>query len=389
MSSHATPNRGHRLTGVYVHLPYCDVKCAYCDFFSIAQRHVDAQFWSRYLDRLRGDLALQAGLLSSDTARPVLASIFFGGGTPSKAPAYVLAGLIEAIRRAFPLALAKTEITAEANPESLTPSLLAAWREAGLNRVSVGMQSLDDSTLRYLGRLYRADAYRQVLSRVRRAGFENYSADFITGVPGQSVQSTLRDLEFAHGEGVTHVSLYQLTVEPGTLLRQRIRRGERSAISDEQQAGQMAAACAYLAQHGYARYEISNFALPGYRCLHNRIYWTHRPYLGLGVAAHGFTGSRRFFHPRSLEKYIGLASAPIADPEGGRRDALVGLVRLLQPFNPARIAALYAADERPAVRQVLDSAVQRGWLLRKGALLQLSGRGAEQNDSLLAQLWNV
>lgn len=375
--------------GVYIHLPYCDVKCAYCDFFSLAARHVDPDFWIRYPGRLKEDLAVQFGLVSADTPKPVLASIFFGGGTPSKAPAHVIADLLETIRKAFPRVLPGLEITAEANPESLTADLLAGWRAAGINRISVGLQSLDEPVLRYLGRLYRAQAYRAVLSQIRQAGFGNYSADFITGVPGQSVASTLRDLQFAVGEGVTHLSLYQLTIEPGTLLRQRILRGECPAVSEEQQAKQMDAACHWLLQQGFERYEISNFARPGYRCLHNRIYWTYRPYLGLGVAAHSFTGARRFMHPRSLEKYLVKGLAPAEDRDSKRRDALLGFTRVLQPFRPERITALYAAADRPAVRQVLGMAVQRGWLLREGTLLRLSAAGAEQSDSLLAELWNI
>lgn len=389
MSPAATATQRPRLVGVYIHLPYCDVKCAYCDFFSIASRHVDSRFWSSYLGRLKDDLAAQVVLLSSDTAKPVLASIFFGGGTPSKAPANVIAGVIEAVRSAFPQALSSLEITAEANPESLTPDLLAGWRDAGLNRVSVGMQSLDESALRYLGRLYRPQAYRAVLSQIRSAGFGNYSADFITGVPGQSVASTVHDLEFAVGEGVTHLSLYQLTIEPGTLLRQRILRGERSATSDEQQVKQMQAACEWLAQQGFERYEISNFARPGFRCLHNRIYWTYRPYLGLGVAAHSFTGYRRFLHPRSLEKYLVPGMPPAEDSDSQRRDALLGFIRLLEPFRPERITTLYSAAEQPEVQQVLNRAVYRGWLQREGTLLRLSSAGAEQSDSLLAELWNI
>ncbi len=389
MTPAATATQRPRLVGVYIHLPYCDVKCAYCDFFSVAARHVDVNFWSAYLDRLRDDLAVQVKQLKTDTREPVLASIFFGGGTPSKAPAYVIAGVVESITSAFPRAQSHVEITAEANPESLTADLLSAWRAAGVNRVSVGMQSLNEATLHYLGRLYRPQAYREVLARIRAAGFSNYNADFITGVPGQSVRSTLRDLEFAVGEGVTHLSLYQLTIEPGTLLKQRILRGERAAISDDEQAQQMAAACDWLSAHGFERYEISNFAKPGYKCLHNRIYWTYRPYVGLGVAAHSFSGRRRFLHPRSIEKYLVPGMPPAEDRDSGRRDALLGFLRLLEPFRPERITALYDETDRPAVLQALDRALQRGWLLRKGRLLRLTAAGAEQSDSLLAELWNI
>lgn len=378
-----------RLVGVYVHLPFCEVKCAYCDFYSLAARRIDKDFWSQYLRRLKEDLALQLQLLKADTAKPILASIFFGGGTPSKAPAHVIADVIAAVRRSFIRALRKLEITAEANPESLTPKLLRLWREAGVNRVSVGIQSLDAAVLSYLGRHYRTHDNHAVLARIRAAGFDNCNADFITGVPGQTVESTVRDLAFALHEGVTHLSLYQLTIEPGTLLKQRIEAGEYPGTSDEEQAQQMAAACDWLAAHGFERYEISNFARPGYTCLHNRIYWTYRPYLGLGVAAHSFSGRRRFLHPRSLEKYMVPGMPPAADRDATRRDALVGYLRIFQPFRPERMTRLYAAEERPGVLKILDRAVKRGWLKRQGGLLRLTSAGAEQSDSLLAELWNV
>ena len=188
-----------RLTGVYIHLPFCDVKCAYCDFFSIAERHVDTAFWEKYTARLIDDLHAQVALLKADTAKPVLASVFFGGGTPSRAPAFVMQQLIHAVKAALPQQLAAPEITAEANPESLNDALLARWFAAGVNRISVGMQSLDETVLKYLGRLYNPAAYREVFARLRHAGFTNFNADFITGVPGQSVGSTLRDVDFALG----------------------------------------------------------------------------------------------------------------------------------------------------------------------------------------------
>lgn len=378
-----------RLIGVYIHLPYCDVKCAYCDFFSLAKRHIDANFWPRYLDRLRADLAQQVKLLHQDTERPVLASVFFGGGTPSKAPARVVAQTIEAISAAFAAKYRKLEITAEANPESLNYALLVAWREAGVNRVSVGMQSREEKVLRYLGRLFNRRAYNEVLQQVRAAGFTNYNADFITGVPGQTIASTLDDLRFAIGEGATHVSLYQLTIEPGTLLRQRIARGELPPIDDRQQNQQMRAAVEFLCQQGLERYEISNFARSGYRCLHNLIYWTYRPYLGLGVAAHSFTGRRRFYYPRSLEQYFASRGAPTEDLGASPRDALLGQLRLLDPMHPARLLRALGAGERQAAASALSYAETQGWLERRGRLWQLTERGLELNDTLLATLWNV
>jgi oxygen-independent coproporphyrinogen-3 oxidase len=268
-----------RLTGVYVHLPFCDVKCAYCDFYSLANRHVDEKFWLNYGERLLEDLRRQYAELALDTQQPVLASIFFGGGTPSKAPGFVFARIIRGVREIFPRYLDDVEISAEANPESLTQAVLAEWRGAGVNRISVGMQSRDEPVLKYLGRIYNPASYREVLAKIRKAGFSNFNADFITGVPGQSVHSTVGDLDFALAEGVTHLSLYQLTVESGTLLKQRIESGKIVRPGDAQQVRQMDAGIDFLEQRGFRRYEISNFARDNHTCLHYLLYWTGRPYL--------------------------------------------------------------------------------------------------------------
>jgi oxygen-independent coproporphyrinogen-3 oxidase len=380
--------RAHRLTGVYIHLPFCDVKCAYCDFFSIAERHVDAAFWEKYTDRLITDLQSQLVLLQTDTEKPVLASIFFGGGTPSRAPAFVVARLVQAVKSAFAQKLGSLEITAEANPESLSDALLAAWFAAGVNRVSVGMQSLDEKVLKYLGRLYNPQAYAQVLGRVSAAGFTNFSADFITGVPGQTVRSTLADLDFALANGVTHLSLYQLTVEPGTLLRQRIAAGRLVRPSENRQVRQMDAAVEYLERRAFERYEISNFAKAGKSCRHNRIYWTGRPYLGLGVAAHMYTGNRRFFHVRSLDAYM-QGGLPTQDETVSQRDNLINLLRLRQRVPVGKILRAFERPLQPAVTRELAEADRLGWLTQGRGWIKMTHSGLKHTDSLLARLWNL
>lgn len=380
--------RAHRLTGVYIHLPFCDVKCAYCDFFSIAERHVDTAFWEKYAERLIADLQSQLVLLKTDTAKPVLASIFFGGGTPSRAPAFVAGRLVQAIKAGFEQQLDSLEITAEANPESLSDALLCAWFAAGVNRISVGMQSLDEKVLKYLGRLYNRQAYAQVLRRVGTAGFTNFNADFITGVPGQTVRSTLADLEFALANGVTHLSLYQLTIEPGTLLKQRIAAGRLVRPSENRQVRQMDAAVEYLAKRGFDRYEISNFSRPGQSCRHNRIYWTGRPYLGLGVAAHMYTGSRRFFHGRSLDAYM-QGGLPVQDETVSLRDNLINLLRLRQRVPVGKMLCAFEAPLHLAVAHELAEANRLGWLEQHGGWVKMTNTGLMHTDSLLARLWNL
>jgi len=374
-----------RLVGVYVHLPFCDVKCAYCDFYSLGRRHVDAHFWPRYLARLKDDLLVQCELLHSDEHYSVLASIFFGGGTPSKAPSFIFKDLIEEIQRAFKVKLDDIEITAEANPESLTESVAADWKDAGINRVSVGLQSLDETALKYLGRLYNPVAYKSVLKILQKNGIANINADFITGIPGQLVASTLADLQFAIDEGVSHLSVYQLTLEPSTLLRERVERKLRACPDDAAQVEQMERSVEFLASSGFQRYEISNFSKPGYECRHNLIYWSGRPYLGLGVSAHMFTGSRRFFQPRSLDTYMTDQSSLTQDETATPRDTLINWVRLKRGFTSMKLRTILGDGFIPA----LKSAVEQKWIQPQGKRFLLTDEGLKFSDSLLAEFWKI
>ncbi len=377
------------LAGLYIHLPFCDVKCAYCDFYSVAARHVDAAFWQGYVTRLKADIEWQHARLSEDVPGAVLASIFFGGGTPSKAPAFVFSEAIAHARHVFARSLPQLEISAEANPESLTPEVAEAWASAQINRVSVGMQSRDAAVLKYLGRLYNATAYENVLSIVKAAGIKNINVDFITGVPGQTLRSTLADLEFALASGVQHVSLYQLTIEPGTLLKSRIESGRQKAPVDGRQLRQMRIAGDLLTRAGFERYEISNFARQGYRCLHNQIYWTHRPYLGVGVAAHAFTGKRRFLNARSLDRYSAADYKPEEDANVTLRDALINRLRLAQPLALPRLNKYFATEYHERVRGVLSEAADKGWISMRHKTFALTQKGLSFTDSLIADLWNL
>jgi putative oxygen-independent coproporphyrinogen III oxidase len=297
---------------LYVHLPWCVRKCPYCDFNSHALRAVVPE--KRYVDALLNDLAVDASLLTS--AREI-ETIFIGGGTPSlfhpEAIARLLAGTRErvAVKR-------DVEVTLEANPGTVELDRFRGFREAGVNRLSIGIQSFDDRSLRTLGRIHGREEALAAGVAARVAGFDNFNLDLMYGLPGQDVGQTIADVEAAIDLDPTHVSVYQLTLEPNTLFYR-----EPPPLPDEQTIDAMHDAIAKrLTDRGYSPYEVSAYSRPDRRCRHNRNYWEFGDYLGIGAGAHGKIsrrdGVRRIAKTRHPEAY--LCNAGGADARAEMRE---------------------------------------------------------------------
>ncbi len=261
---------------LYVHLPWCERKCPYCDFNSYAIG-VDQPF-EAYVRRLLEDLELERAA----AAGRELQSIFIGGGTPSLCPAALIAALLDGVRERLALA-ADAEITLEANPGSAEAARFAAYRAAGVSRLSIGIQSFDDASLRALGRVHDARAAHAAIAAARAAGFEQLNLDLMHGLPGQTPAQAMADLDAALAHAPGHLSWYQLTLEPNTVFhRCPPRLPVEDALAEIQDEGERR-----LAGAGYARYEVSAWARPGQRCRHNLNYWHFGDYLGVGAGAHG------------------------------------------------------------------------------------------------------
>jgi len=277
--------------GVYVHVPFCLSKCAYCDFVSYAGR---ADSYDDYLAAL---------LCEIETSGPARAStVYFGGGTPTLLGAGRLAELLAAIRLRFDVAR-DAEITCEANPDTITEGLLVALREAGFNRLSVGVQSFSDEVLTMLGRSHDSATARTAVA-LAREHFDNLGIDLIFGAPGESAQSWRESLAQAVDLAPDHISAYCLTVEDKTALARRIDSREVPSIDDDVAAELMEITQRELPAAGYEHYEISNFARNGKRCAHNVDCWRYADYVGFGVAAHSKLGAMRFANHTSLDRYI-------------------------------------------------------------------------------------
>ena len=282
--------------GVYIHVPFCTVKCAYCDFNSFAEIEDQIPAWETALLR---ELELWVPHVAG---RPV-PTVFLGGGTPSLLEAASVERILDRVRRDYTLQAA-AEITLEANPESVDPDRMRGYRAAGVNRISMGVQSLQAEELQFLDRLHSADRAREAFEIVRAAGFDNVNTDLIYGLPDQTLSSWQESLNGVLQWGPDHLSCYALTVEEGTPLAARVARGEVIEADADLVADMAAWTEARLAAAGYQQYEISNFALPDHECRHNLVYWRHQEYVGVGPGAHGFVDGRRYAVERAPMRYV-------------------------------------------------------------------------------------
>ncbi len=267
------------MTGLYLHIPFCLRKCPYCDFFSVAQ-HGTAL--SEYVQWLTTDLQQAA----SHWPGPV-STLFFGGGTPSLLTPDEVAELLRQVEELFGFT-ADAEISLEANPGTLDPEKLAGYRLAGINRLSIGLQSLDDNRLLQLGRLHDAATGLQAVHDARWAGFDNISCDLMFAIPGQTPDDLTTDLDQLLALEPEHIAVYGLTIEAGTPFYERQAQGELSLPDEDEYIAAYRMLHERLNTAGYTHYEISNFAKPGRECRHNRLYWQRQPVLGLGAGAHSF-----------------------------------------------------------------------------------------------------
>jgi oxygen-independent coproporphyrinogen III oxidase len=367
-------SRGEHHVGLYVHIPFCARKCPYCDFYSSP----DTGRIGAFLDALEREARLYAGSFKQ------FATLYLGGGTPSLLPPAAFERLMNMLGRCFSFA-ASAEMTLEANPNDITSEILRVYRDAGINRLSLGVQSFDDAVLAGLGRRHSARQARESITRIRRAGFDNLNLDLMYAVPGQTAAQWETALNQALVCAPDHLSCYELTIKKGTLLYYLQRRGQLPAISEKVQHDFFLAASAFLTRRGYTHYEVSNYARRADRCsTHNRLYWEHRPYLGLGPSAHSFCGGKRWWNIDSLERYCGMLSggaAPVAGAETPDADGL-RLETLMLGFR-TRAGIPLAALRRSSVDDgVLNSLTRSGLVRIRGRRVCPTPRGMLLADSL-------
>jgi oxygen-independent coproporphyrinogen III oxidase len=370
-----SPQRKEIVLGVYVHLPFCPYICPYCDFAKWPRREAAAR---RYLSALYAELDREA--------RVAAATLYLGGGTPNAYDAATIAELLARLCAHFggehkPSDLA--EVSIEVNPELVRAGDFARYRDAGVTRLSIGVQSFEPSEIRTLGRKHAPDQIAQVVAQARAAGLRSVSLDLIFAVPGQTPASWRRSLERAIALDVDHVSVYGLTVEEGTPYARWRARQPNAFFDDRREAELYAIAIEMLQASGYAQYEISNFARAGHQCAHNLNYWANGEYVGLGVGAASYRDGLRSVHTRSLEIYMEAALAGRSIPseaerlEGRRRagEALMLALRTTQGVRLGDFKERYGIDVIQDYASVVQRFAQTGLLERVAGTMRLTQRG--------------
>lgn len=380
--------RDQDAAALYVHIPYCHAKCPYCDFNSYA-----ATTWpeDRYADALLAELTAYAGTPTWRSA--TVATIFFGGGTPSLFRPATIARVLDGIAARCRVA-ADAEITLEANPGTVERARLAGFRAAGVNRLSFGVQSFQPELLRTLGRIHSADDARAALAAARAAGFDNVNLDLIFAVPGQTRAAWAADIVELLAAAPEHVSAYNLTYEPGTPFHTQRGRGELVPLPEDDELWMYEHARAAFAAAGYEQYEISNFAQPGRAARHNCGYWRGVPYLGIGAGAHSYAASpafgERWSNERIPERYIAAVAAgsavvsreTLSFDTAAAEFMFLGL-RELRGIDPAAFRTRFDAPVE-SVHPEVETFRRDGLLVDRAGRLALSERGLLVADSVFA-----
>ncbi|MCD6567745.1 MAG: radical SAM family heme chaperone HemW [Dehalococcoidia bacterium] len=364
---------GSQDIALYVHVPFCRHKCNYCSFVSYSHRESDIP---AYVSALQEELALSA-------AGQRVSSLYFGGGTPSLLSPQQVGDILSTIRSLFKIDEA-AETTLEANPGTVDRPYLAAISASGVNRLSLGVQSLHDDELKLLGRIHTSVEAKNAMRCARRAGFSNLNLDLIYGLPGQTLSSWQNTLNEAIELGAEHLSLYALKLEGDEPLYEAIERGEVPPPDPDLSADQYELAEELLAAHSYQHYEISNWAREGRECRHNLVYWHNMPYLGIGVAAHSYLDGHRFANTRDLDRYLKALSHDVPliremseeiGPKMKLAETVILGLRLNSGVRLDDIRARFSVDLRDRYHQEIDELTCLGLLENDAGGIRLTSRG--------------
>ena len=375
------------MSGIYIHIPFCKQACTYCNFHFTTSLRYKNELVAALLSELK--LQHENKYLSGAPVE----SIYFGGGTPSLLDINDIASITEAIHQQWNVNPA-AEITLEANPDDVSNEKLNGWKAAGINRLSIGIQSLYEEDLSWMNRAHTADEARNVIEKARNAGFNQFSIDFIYGTPFLTDEQWQEELEWVTQQQIEHISCYALTVEQQTPLAKKIEKKELQSVEAEKQSRQFLQLMQYMHEAGYEHYEISNFALPGHRSKHNSSYWKGIPYLGIGPAAHSFNGSTRQWNVANNQQYIrdiknGIIPATTEEltPVQQLNEYIMISIRTMEGSDLKKVDELRGTYNKQGFEQQVNQFVATGWMLIENNSIILTKEGKLFADKIAADLF--
>jgi oxygen-independent coproporphyrinogen III oxidase len=373
------------MRGLYIHIPFCEHKCVYCDFYSIEQ----SDGYDRFVTALIREMQMTSERYGSGDT---FTSVFFGGGTPSLLSPAQLERIVHALTSVFSVA-PEAEWTAEANPGTVDRDKLKAYRAIGINRLSIGVQSFASRDLAFLTRIHSAEDARRSVTDARRAGFENLSIDLIFSLPGQSVDTWTGNLREAILLEPDHIASYSLTYEPGTELYRMLQTKQVTPVPDDDDASLYEHTMETLEGAGYRQYEISNYALPGRECVHNVTYWNHEEYIGFGPSAHSYRNGYRYWNVRSVDGYLARIDRDEL-PRGNRE--LLTTTQLVEEeiflglrwrgIDLNRLQATYRYDLLAEKGREVQDFVDRRLVYLEEGMVRLTRSGKSFADMIAAEL---
>ena len=371
-------------TAIYIHIPFCDHKCIYCDFYSI----INYDNVSSYLKSLIKEIEIRGEEYSSD--RKVI-SIFFGGGTPSFMEPEYIGRIIKAVRDNFVVA-DDVEITLETNPGTVDEKKLKDFLSAGINRISIGVQSFNDDELKFLTRIHNSETAVATVHSAEKAGFKNISIDLIFNLPNQTKELWQSNLEKAVGLPITHISAYSLILEKGTILNKMVLDGKVTMQDSDHDADLYELTIDYLIKNKFEQYEVSNFCLPGFECKHNNAYWRYKEYLGLGTSAHSFVNGKRWWNYSSLNFYLGKMKTdnPVAGEETLTSEQMheeyVMLAMRSKGLDINEYKNRFGNDWLEKKKDEIDKYAADGFLVIENNFIKFTSQGYALCDEIIAKL---
>lgn len=381
------------VAGLYIHIPFCRSRCIYCDFYSTTL----PQAWQvPYVEALGREMEIRANEEAGKLGR--IGTVYIGGGTPSLLTAEALERLFALVARHYRLEDG-AEVTLEANPDDVTGEWVDSLKGTPVNRISMGVQSLDDNILRTLRRRHTAEQARRAVALLQEAGYTNLSLDLIYGLPGQGLAQFERDVREVLGMGVTHLSAYALQFEPGTVLSAMRQRGELSEADEELSLACYERLMDLTAEAGMEHYEISNFALPGRRSRHNSSYWTEAPYVGLGAGAHSYdpTGHVRSFNCEDIRQYIEAvghgrrpSTSEVLDETTRYNERVMLRLRTCEGLSLDELERNFGPERRRYCERMAEPHILRGRVQKKaGEALCLTRSGLFVSDDIISDLLEI